>query len=989
MSLHKLGAGDGYTYLTNQVAREDLDRTAGESLSDYYAAGNRPGQWFGRGAEALGVSGTVDEGQMANLFGAGVHPVTGEALGQRFAVYGETVASRVDERLAVEPGASERRREVIMVEEERRRVRQAVAGFDCTFSPVKSVSVLWAIADDPTRATIEAAHRAAWQDTIGWLEDDVARTRVGRNGVRHADVDGLVVAAFDHRDTRTGDPQLHTHVVISNKVRTSIDGQWRALDGVTLHAAGVAASEKYNSLLEAHFRDRLGVEFSERPGAERRPVRELAGVPSELIAAFSQRRAAIEVHYSVLLAGYRADHGHEPPRAVEYKLAQQATLDTRTVKGDLRTASAERDEWRAMAATVTRSTADGLAAAVTGPHVGRAAPVAEGDLDGWAEAVLGVLEGERATWNRRHVQAEAERATRAAPVPAGQRQGLVDEVVLRVEQHPRSVALTPDDAVLPDVLRLRNGDSVYRPTATHRWTSTRILDAEAALDAAHQKLDAPAVADEHVARAVIAADRAGAALGRDQTKAVWQLAGSTRRVDVLIGPAGAGKTRTLATLVDAWTAQGGDVVGFVPSAAAAAVLAGELPGVACDNTAKWVHERRVGGDFGRFHAGQLVLVDEAGMTDTLTLAAVTAAAQQADAKVVLVGDPMQLGAIGGGGALRRLATTGHPATLTDLWRYREPWEGLATLSVRDGDASILDLYESHGRIHSGSRDALLDQMYQAWSTDRTHGRTSIMTATRRQDVTALSARARTDLVATGTVEPNGTRLVDGTVAGRGDTIVTRHNNRKLATNQGRDWVRNGDLWHVQERHHDGSLTVTNTTHRGTVVLPAGYVAEYVQLGYATTIHRAQGSTVDTSHTLIDPDGTRETTYVAMTRGRAANHAWVVTDELLDIEPERPPTTQGDAHQVLAAVLGRQSNEHAATDIAESERGAGQDGGTLLGRYLDVLSQLAPPSDQLLRQALDQPTAEAVLADPAWPASNNASTTSPSTATRPPGCWSRH
>lgn len=968
MTLHKLGAGDGYTYLTNQVAREDVDRTGGQTLGEYYGAGNRAGQWFGRGAEALGVGGLVSETQMGNLFGAGVHPDTAERLGQPFVLYTDTVETRVHARLGSEPDADDRRRETIIAEEQRRPSRQSVAGYDCTFAPVKSVSVLWAVADDQTRATIEAAHEAAWQDTIGWLEDDVARTRVGRDGIRFADVDGLVVAAFDHRDTRTGDPQLHTHVVISNKVATTSDGAWRALDGVSLHRAAVAASERYNSLVEAHLVDRLEVRFAERPGPKRRPVRELQGVPAELIGAFSQRRAAITARYGELLAAYRANHGHEPPRNLQYRLGQQATLDTRSPKGDLTTATSERDQWRRTARAVTGADPARLVAEVTGRARDRAV-VSEADLERWAGQVLDGLEAERATWNRRHIQAETERVTRGAGVGAAQRADLVAVVVTRVEGHAQSVALTPpvERAPVPQRLALRNGDSVWRATATHRWTTTRILDAEAALEAAHHQLDGPALPDRDVGRALVTADRAGAALGNDQTQAVWRLATSGHRLDVLIGPAGAGKTRTVGVLVDAWTQAGATTVGLAPSAAAAGVLATELGGVACDNTAKWLHEHHNGGDFGRFAAGQLVLVDEAGMTDTLTLAAITAEAGRTGAKVVLVGDPMQLGAVGGGGALRQLAGGGDAAQLLDLWRFQQPWEGLATLSLRDGDPSVIDLYHHHGRIHGGSRDAMLEAMYQAWRTDRDNGRVALMSAGRGDDVTTLSARARTDLVTAGVVETGGVVLADGTVAGRGDTIVTRRNDRQLATNHGQDWVRNGDLWRVLDRGDNGSLVVRNHSHRGTVTLPADYVAADVQLGYATTVHRAQGSTVDISHALIDAASTRETAYVAMTRGRVANHAWVITDEVLEVEPERPPWPHGDAHHLLTTVLAHQGNEPAAGEVARSEHQTATSTARLLAHYHDVLDQLAPPSEHLLRRALDPTTADTVVTDDAWPA----------------------
>src|SRR5690606_6101047 len=125
----------------------------------------------------------------------------------------------------------------------------AVAGFDITFSPVKSVSVLWALAPRAVSERIESAHNAAVADAVGWLEQPGLFTRLGRNGVRQVDVEGLLAAHFVHRDSRAGDPDLHTHVVIANRVRTG-DGRWRTVDGATLYRVVVTVSEIYNTRLE-------------------------------------------------------------------------------------------------------------------------------------------------------------------------------------------------------------------------------------------------------------------------------------------------------------------------------------------------------------------------------------------------------------------------------------------------------------------------------------------------------------------------------------------------------------------------------------------------------------------------------------------------------------------------------------------------------------------------------------------------------------------
>ena len=146
---------------------------------------------------------------------------------------------------------------------------QTVAGFDLTFSPVKSVSALWAVADPQVAAQIEWAHQAAVRDALQFLEEQALFTREGPQGIRQVNVRGLVAAAFTHRDSRAGDPDLHTHVAVANKVQT-LGGRWLSIDGRVLFKATVAASETYNTALEHHLRDRLGVRFADRPDMDSR-----------------------------------------------------------------------------------------------------------------------------------------------------------------------------------------------------------------------------------------------------------------------------------------------------------------------------------------------------------------------------------------------------------------------------------------------------------------------------------------------------------------------------------------------------------------------------------------------------------------------------------------------------------------------------------------------------------------------------------------------
>ena len=230
---------------------------------------------------------------------------------------------------------------------------QTVAGYDLTFSPVKSVSTLWAVADPAVAAVIERAHQAAVKDALAFIEKHALFTRTGPQGIRQVNVRGLVATAFTHRDSRAGDPDLHTHVAVANKVQT-LDGRWLSIDGRVLFKANVAASETYNTALEQHLRDTLGVRFAERPGTDpaKRPIREIVGVDPRLNQRWSTRRAHIEARRGELAIQFQHDHGRPPTPVEALHLAQQATLETRDAKHEPRSLAEQRTTWLNEAAAV-------------------------------------------------------------------------------------------------------------------------------------------------------------------------------------------------------------------------------------------------------------------------------------------------------------------------------------------------------------------------------------------------------------------------------------------------------------------------------------------------------------------------------------------------------------------------------------------------------------------------------------------------------------
>lgn len=414
-------------------------------------------------------------------------------------------------------------------------------------------------------------------------------------------------------------------------------------------------------------------------------------------------------------------------------------------------------------------------------------------------------------------------------------------------------------------------------------------------------------------------------------------------LDLVVGPAGSGKTTALRALHRAWTAAHGrdSVIGLAPSAAAAEVL-GDSLGVRAENTAKFLYEHH----HGRWNlqAGQLVLVDESSLAGTLALDRIAEHAAEVGAKVVLIGDWAQLSAVETGGAFGMLVRhRDQVPELTDVRRFANEWEKTANLSLRHGNTDALDDYQARGRLLDGDVETMLDSIYEAWRTDRDEGLRTLMIAGTGEMVAQLNERARADLVEAGRVESDGLRLHDGTTAGVGDLVVTRLNDRRLTT--GRAWAKNGDRWQVTRRYDDGSLAVRrlgrgDQPNGKALVLPAKYVREELELGYASTVHRTQGASVDTAHALVDPEASsRELFYVAMTRGKHRNHAYVIVPDPHEIEPHLDQPEPLTLRDRLAKVLARSDAELSATETLKLVVDRHASLSTLLAEY-DVLAREA-------------------------------------------------
>jgi conjugative relaxase-like TrwC/TraI family protein len=938
MNVHKLTAGSGYDYLTRQVAALDATEKGHIGLASYYAErGESPGAWIGSGMDGIDglIAGDpVTAEQMRALFGCGLHPLAElrqqqlagpdltdqdsqnlARLGAPFRIVDNELRpfrvevakriaalntaigwpadasiaaadrARVRTQVARESFRAEHGREPVdarelagQIAKDSRPRTQTVAGYDLTFSPVKSVSTLWAVADPAVAAVIEQAHQAAVSDALRFIEEHALFSRTGPQGIRQVNVRGLVGAAFTHRDSRAGDPDLHTHVAVANKVQT-LDGRWLSIDGRALFKAHVAASETYNTALEQHLRDNLGVRFTERPGTDpgKRPIREIVGVDARLNQRWSSRRVNINIRRGELAIQFQHDHGRPPTPVEALHLAQQATLETRDAKHEPRSLAEQRATWLSEAAVAlggSEAVASMMRTALTPPR--ETTTVADG---GWvaqtADHIVTVMEETRSTWQMWHVRAEAQRQVRTINVPAEHAAALVDLLVDEVLDG-RSVALAaPADHIEePESLRRVDGSSVYTVAGAELYTSRRILDAEQRLVIAAGRRDGSAVDESTVDLALLEMAANGTALDPGQASLVRQMCSSRTRLQLAIAPAGAGKTTAMRALVLAWTADGGQVLGLAPSAVAAAVLADQT-GIRADTLGKLTWSLRHG-DLPDWAAAvgpsTLVIIDEAGMADTLSLDAAVQFAIERGASVRLVGDDQQLAAIGAGGVLRDIKHTYGALHLTELHRFTDPTEAAASLALRDGDPKALGFYLHHGRVHVGDLAETTEDAFNAWVSDRAAGLDAIMIAPTRDLVANLNRRARAHRLdhSTATAEAP---LADGNRASVGDVIITRANDRRLRLTA-TDWVKNGDRWTITHIGKHGDLTLRHTRSHRTVRLPADYVHTSTGLGYATTIHAAQGVTADTMHGLATGQESRQQLYTMLTRGRAANHLYL-------------------------------------------------------------------------------------------------------------------
>jgi conjugative relaxase-like TrwC/TraI family protein len=958
LSIGRLGTTGGAEYYLAKVAN---------NVDDYYLGrGEAPGQWVGATSERLGLVGQVDPETLRNLL-TGRSP-TGENLG-------------------------------VQLRPERR------PGYDLTFSAPKGASLLWAFGPDHVRDKISAAHDRAIGAVLDHLSIEACYARRGRDGKHLVEANGFIGAAFRHRTSRAGDPQLHTHVVVPNLVQGA-DGQWSAPDGRHLYIWKMTAGTLYRSALRAELAP-LGLAWHVR----RNGLGELRDVPKTILRAFSKRRMDIEE--AMQQRGFTSS-----------KAAEKAALATRERKPAGTTlADLLREGWSEELAEIELPDGQGGTRQASVEDItaalGNDPPTPPGSKT--TEAILRVLAGENGVslddWE---IDEHLAPDTRALPVTllgsTFTRREAVCAVARAFDVTPEeALALTSElldrDSVVrvladptagTDRVRTKNGQLIPATSGDRRYTTTELLAAE-------QRITRSAVARIEEGTGRVAPGTVDQVLGlhahldTEQADGVRALLTSGNGYDLVIGQAGTGKSTMLGAAKAGWEEAGFKVIGTAVAARTAADLEAGT-GIPSSSLTQLLADLRKAGGLTSRH---VIVVDEASMVGSRSLDRLRSHVDAAGAKLVLVGDNRQLSSIDAGGALRSMSNElgSHVVTLTTNRRQtgdHQQWERDALVALRDGNVvPAVHAYVEHGRVTiTGTIDEARRRLVEDWWAVH-HDRTTAILAVRRVDVVALNDMVRARRQAAG--ELGEEIRLDGRAFSIGDRVVFEKNQRvaeagkanragrsstvqvrngtfgtvvgvvdpagNLVTREGDVLRTQGDVLRTQGDvlRTQGDVAVTDElgaraaalvvelADGSRAVLPRSYAESSTSLGYALTVFRSQGITVDHTFGLGGDSLFQEAGYTQLSRGRLSNNLYVTAPEnpRWEIGHHAEDTRQRDALQSLADALSQSREQTMAIDRLPSWASLSPDDldatyrqHATLGRWLtdhapaDVTDQLA-------------------------------------------------
>jgi hypothetical protein len=822
-----------------------LDRAGEKTAGGYYLnaaqEGEPPGRWFGKGAEALGFAdGQLVERDPYLAAYQQRHPDSGEKLGRAPSGY-KRFAQVFAAKLAAEPHATWERR-LELEREAGQESRRSSVYTDLTVAHNKSVSVLhasfreqarrarlagdadaealWRAREERVQEILQEANHAA----LVYLQEHAGFTRTGYHGRRIDGVEpgrwaraGLLVTTWLQGTSRAGEPHDHSHNVIGRMCVTHADGVWRAVDTMALRAQLGAMGAIVEVRVKAALAREFGIRWVERADGK---GHEIDGIAQQTLDAFSTRAHTVTKAQLRLAQEWAQRHGRAPNAREMTYLGLAANKITRGAKdGQI--------DWDALTA--------GWDATIGGQLAAIADQVCEFDAqlseiaeppshevqERAIEQALASVQARNSTWTRSQLMKNLAWAMGQdfAHLSPEAWHELLDQMTGQAlcGEHGVECLEAPEWPPVPrSLVRDLDRRSVYTRPGVTLYATRGQLSMEQRMCQQAQRTGAPALAREFCAaqlgadantldaqlgaRAQDATELTHTGLRMDQAAMIYEGLTSTRRVSVGVGPAGSGKTHTVAAGAKAWEANGGEVIGLTCAQAARNVL--HRAGIKeCFNTTRFLRDIDRGGPI---RPGTLFVVDEGSMVSMNHLARIIDLAEHHDGKVLVTGDHQQLAAVESGGGMTMLAShLGHTQLAVPV-RFAAGWERDASLRLRQGDKTALDAYAEHGRILGASREEALDLLRQRYVARLLAGEDALLMAYERADCRELSRMIRDDLIHLGHVDPGpSVQLSDGERASAGDVIVCRENDSRLETDPGHT-LTNGDTFKIESAGENGA-----------------------------------------------------------------------------------------------------------------------------------------------------------------------------------------
>lgn len=771
----------------------------------------------------------------------------------------------------------------------------SVHGFDLTFCAPKSVSLIRAIrADDVTDKAIAHAHATATSEAMEYLATHAGYTRVHNPATGEKDLvrlPGLVAIAYQHETSRAGDPHLHTHVIVPNRQARG-DGALMSIDGTSLYHEAKAAGVIYQATLRRELHQSLGYEWL--PVDPVTGMAEVAGIDPNSITAWSQRSTQLrewaagnlvvndggELTASQLAAAQKATRPGKPERLAWAELRAGWGTDERGLGID--------------SAAHRRARRDRLAA--SGPR-----------------------------FDRHRIADAAATIEKAAFTRADLVEVIGAQLPVDTARSPRELVEEAVDAI---AVRLTGPREAHHREGHERFTLDVILAEESAV------LDIVDAQDPRSVLWGLPSDTDG--LSPDQQRAVENIAVSPWLVQPLSAPAGAGKTTSMRALAAmARHRRDSRVIVLAPTGNAVDVAVREGAGDTGYTLAKAL--RDIDNHRLTLDHGDLVIVDEASMVGTDDLRRLLTATTTAGTKTVLVGDQHQLAPVKARGGMFAQLCTDLPWTqkLSEVWRMRDPEERSASLALRDGGPGpvrrAIEWYRKNDRLHAGDEIAMASDALAAYQRDIADGKDSLLVCDTKEMADALNQRIHRE-----TIDPNAPAVTAarGHQIALGDLIISRRNDPTISVLHAKektDPVRNGNRWRVYAIDPDNQrIAARRLTDGALTVFTGDYLRDHITHGYAITVHSAQGATADTVHAVLSENTSRTLFYVAMSRGRQANTAYL-TEQLSgdqqtghhsqsELDNASQDTSRHAAQLVRGLVANDREQARTAHDIAAAAPG---------------------------------------------------------------------